>query len=58
MMHKNGGEKTFLNYMRINHRDFNFEKKTIVEIGNGNNKVTINLLLNITKEDSSKIEIF
>ena len=48
----------FRDGLDTSNRDFNFEKKTIVEIGNGNNKVTINLLLNITKEDSSKIEIF
>lgn len=47
----------FRDGLDTSNRDFNFEKKTIVESGNGNNKVTINLLLSITKADSSKIEI-
>lgn len=47
----------FRDGLDTSNRDFNFEKKTIVESGNGNNKVTINLRLSITKEDSSKIDI-
>lgn len=47
----------FRDGLDTSNRDFNFEKKTTFESGNGNNKVTIILLLKITKEDSSKIDI-
>ena len=47
----------FRDGLETSKRDFCFEKKTIVESGTGNNKVTINLLLKITNEDSSKINV-
>ena len=47
----------FRDGLDTSNRNFNFKKKTIVETGNGNNKVIINLSLDIIKEDSSKIYV-
>ena len=38
-------------------RDFSFQKKTEIDFGKSNGKVTILLSLNITKEKSSKINV-
>lgn len=47
----------FRDGLETSKRDFSFEKITKIESGSGNNRVTLNLTLKITKEESSKIII-